>query len=90
MEAIREGVEDYEYLARLRDGIANAEKKGGPNQALDRARKLLNEVADRVCNAQGTDALRWTDEKDRNVADRVRVEILDALTELSARESRKF
>lgn len=84
MEAVRAGVEDYEYLVMLRNRVAEAEKNGASGPALDHARRLLREAADRVCNAKGTDALRWFDPKDRTVADRVRIEILEVLAQLSS------
>ena len=83
MEAIRESAEDYEYLVMLRDGVISADKRGVRSPALERARKLLTEAASRVCEAKGASGLNWSDEKDRNVADGVRVEILEMLVELS-------
>lgn len=82
MEAIREGVEDYEYLVMLRERIAEAEQRGVEARTLDRARQLLAGAADRVCGAQDTDALRWLEPKDRTLADRVRIEILETLAQL--------
>ena len=81
MEALRESVEDYEYLVMLRDAAG----RGSPGPALERARKLLAEAAPRVCDAKGASALRWAADKDRTVADKVRLEILQSLEELSAR-----
>jgi hypothetical protein len=82
MEAIREGVEDFEYLVMLRAGIAAAETRGGRDPALERAKQLLAEAAPRVCDSPGAQALQWAEEKDRGVADRVRLEILEALAAL--------
>jgi len=82
MEALREGVEDYEYLVMLRDRIAEAEKGGAKNKALENAKRLLAEAAPRVCCAPGANDFLWAQEKDRAVADRVRVEILEALVAL--------
>ena len=84
MEAIRESAEDYEYLVMLRAAVASADQPGVRSPALDRARKLLTEAAPRVCDAKGASALNWADEKDRGVADQVRLEILAALTELAS------
>jgi hypothetical protein len=84
MEAIREGMEDYEYLRILRDRIAELEKKGVQGDALAAAKTLLDTAADRViaCMKQGKD-INWKEAKDRTIADQVRVEILDALSSLS-------
>jgi hypothetical protein len=79
MEAIRESVEDYEYLGMLRDKIAAAGKAGRTGPALERARTLLAGAADRVLNAPGASVLTWSAPKDRGIADAVRAEILDAL-----------
>jgi hypothetical protein len=82
MEALREGVEDYEYLVMLRGEIAKAEKSAVKGSALDRAKKLLSEAPSRVCDAPGANALKWAAQKDRTVADKVRIEILETLTAL--------
>ena len=78
MEAIREGVEDYEYLVMLRDRIRTAP----PGPVRERAQKLLATAAERVLNAPGASELRWEQPKDRSIADTVRVEILETLTAL--------
>lgn len=82
MEAIREGVEDYEYLVMLRNQIASAEESGKKGPDVDNAKRLLTEAAGRVCSAPGANGLNWMDEKDRSVADAVRVEILNTLSAL--------
>ena len=79
MEAIRESVEDYEYLGMLRDKIAAADQAGQKGPALERARQLLAGAVGRVLNAPGASVLTWSAPKDRGVADAVRMEILDAL-----------
>ncbi|MCX5748859.1 MAG: DUF4091 domain-containing protein [Candidatus Saganbacteria bacterium] len=85
MEAIREGVEDYEYLCMLRDRVEQLEKQDVEDQAVTSARVLLDTAADRV-TAPITDVSlsRWDTAKDRTIADRVRREILEKLTELSS------
>jgi hypothetical protein len=50
MEAIREGIQDYEYLVMLRDRLAAAEKQGRGGALLEKARPLLNQAAARVCS----------------------------------------
>ncbi len=81
MEAIRESVEDFEYLVLLRDRIAAADKAGQKTPAVAHARRLLATAADRVLSATGADKLSWTAPKDRGVADAVRLELLAALEE---------
>lgn len=84
MEAIRESVGDYEYLVMLRDRVAEAERRTATPAGLDRARQLLARAAATVCDAPGAGQLHWRDAKDRAIADRVRLEILDLLVQLSA------
>jgi len=83
MEAIREGIEDYEYLRILRDRIAQLEKQGKRAPDLAAAKELLTSAADRVtaCMTE-RDKIKWEEPKDRSVADRVRVEVLDMLVRL--------
>jgi len=80
-EAVREGLEDYEYLRMLRDHAADMEERGRKKEAA-RARELLQSVIDEVCGA-GYDVklINWSAEKDRTAADRARVRILEALAE---------
>jgi hypothetical protein len=81
MEAIREGIEDFEYLRMLRDRVQTVESYGVTNNATTSARALLSSVADRVL-AGTSSKLLWMTPKDRTVADAVRVEILNALDQL--------
>ena len=91
MEALREGVEDYEYLVMLKTCLADVENAGRKNTALDRARRLLADATQRVCHAGGADDLDWQRQKDRTRADEVRREILDLLSKppLAGRPGRK-
>jgi hypothetical protein len=82
MEALREGVEDFEYLVMLRNRIAEGERTGARHQALERARKLLAEAPQRVGHAPGANGFMWAEEKDRTLADKIRIEILEALNAL--------
>jgi hypothetical protein len=80
MEAIREGVEDFEYLAMLEDAI-----KAKPNAepgTLDRAKKLLDEAPGRVLTPMSPQNFSWRPDVDRTTADTVRVEILQAIMAL--------
>ncbi len=83
MEAIREGMEDYEYLRMLRDRVAELRKQGTRGEALAAADALLSSAADRVtaCMEQAED-INWKEPKDRSIADQVRVEVLNALLAL--------
>ena len=83
MEAIAEGVQDYETLVMLCDRIAALEKRGKTPADLARARALLAGACDRVLAGAGTQGYRWDEPKDRTVADTVRVEILEVLTSLA-------
>lgn len=81
MEAIRESVEDYEYLAMLKSKLGQLEETR-QNPAIAAARKLLSEAADRVLNAPDAGKIYWNDPKDRGMADAARVQILEALEQL--------
>lgn len=83
MEAIREGVEDFEYLHMLRDRTRELEAKRLTSDDLAHARGLLESAADRVLAGQTSASLQWKTQQDRSTADRVRIEILNALTRLS-------
>jgi len=83
MEAIREGIEDYEYLRMLRDKIAEWEEKGVKSKAVDSAKKLVDTAADRVTSCMlKPDMIHWGRPKDRSIADAVRLEVLEMLVEL--------
>jgi hypothetical protein len=82
MEAIRESVEDFEYFVMLRRAAEQAKAAGRSAAAVAKAEVLLNGGAQRVLDAPGATMLRWRDKKDRTVADNVRREILEALSEL--------
>jgi len=82
MEAIRESVEDYEYLVMLRHALARAKAAGRADDAVAKAEVLLTAAAREVLGAAGADQLRWHDPKDRTKADAVRVRLLEALTAL--------
>jgi len=85
MEAVREGVQDYEYLRMLRDRTAGLAAKDPADPRLGPARKQLATAAGRVTACMTDPAqIHWTRPKDRTTADRVRIEILEALTNLPA------
>ena len=83
MEAIRESVEDFEYLSMLRDRIAAVENRQPIHALLTQAKKLLAGAADRVLLAEDASELEWRAPKDRSVADLVRVEIGEMLEKLN-------
>jgi hypothetical protein len=67
MEAIRDGVQDYEILKMLQR-FAKTEK--GERQA--EAEKLLTEGLKKVLEPIGINELSWHVDKDRTLADRLR------------------
>lgn len=89
MEAIREGIEDYEYLAMLAEAVAAAKDKNVDAAILERARVLLKDgpadVTDACFNNKG---FQWDETIDRDAADGVRVKILELLTNLQTAGSK--
>lgn len=85
MEAIRESAEDYECLVMLRTAVRRAEADGKGGSARARAQSLLERAADEVLGAPGVNHLSWHTPKDRAKADAVRIQLLEALTELVGR-----
>ncbi len=90
--AIFEGVNDYEYLLMLKDGIAAARKAGRNPDAVARAQKLLDELPDQVINAVRAGEPPVSDGQpgskkrlgDITACDAARVQILEALASLTA------
>jgi len=82
MEAIRESAEDYEYFVMLREALRRAKAAGAADALIRPAETLLRTAAAKVLAAPHAGKLRWHEPKDRRVADRVRVEILEALDSL--------
>ena len=83
-EAVREGIEDYEYLRMLRDRVEALTETGRPGAALARARRLLKELPGQVATYEAG-RIRWVSPKDRSGADTARVQILEALDALGRR-----
>ena len=75
MEAIRESVQDFEYLTMLRKRVGELEGGGQASPYLVQAKQLLTDAVKRVMSAEGATELDWLEEKDRSVADTVRIEI---------------
>jgi hypothetical protein len=82
MEAIRESVEDYEYFVMLKRAVERAKETGRSDAALAQAENLLETAAAAVVAVDGADQIRWHQPKDRTIADRTRVKILEALVSL--------
>jgi len=82
MEAIREGVEDYEYLYLLQQAVLQAPGNGIDPAVIQQARDLLENLPDRVLPPPDT-SIYWQDALDRTVADEARVEILQMLQQLT-------
>ena len=83
MEAIREGIEDYEYLRILHDRITELEASGVRSEAVQSAKKLLETAAERVTSCMtNANMIHWNQPKDRSIADAVRIEVLEKLVEL--------
>ncbi len=83
MEAIVESVRDYEYFMMLKDAIAAAKKRGAAKDIVLKAEKLLKAGPAEVLDAANASALDWTVAKDTTIADKVRLEVLNQLIDLS-------
>ena len=79
VEAIREGVEDFEYLAMLRDRVDELGRSDPNHAGLSEARTLLENGVTLVLNAPGATEMQWVPDKDRSVAERVRLSVADLL-----------
>ena len=78
-EAIREGVEDFEYLRLLREAVGRVKASGGDAAWQARAEALLEDgVAEAVKAVVASNQL-WQVEKDRSAMDAVRIRALDLL-----------
>ena len=83
MEAIREGVQDYEYFVMLRKRIRQLDRQGDKRPALEQARRLLIEGPRRVNEKITSASLSWSAKKDRSIMDKVRIRALELLNELN-------
>ncbi|MBU0639962.1 MAG: hypothetical protein KKB50_13925, partial [Planctomycetes bacterium] len=81
-EAVREGVQDYEYFVMLRKRVAELDGKGVTGPAVDAAKKLLTDGPAEVTSAINEKILDWSAPKDRGIMDRVRVQALETLKQL--------
>jgi hypothetical protein len=80
MQGIVEGVQDHEYLCLLCDRVKDLEQKGVKSEALAAARRLAERAVHDVTDGIRINAFRWEAPKDRSVADRFRIEILETLS----------
>ncbi len=82
-EAVREGVEDYEYFVMLRDRVTELEKAGNASPLLAQAKELYTTGVRKVVGNYDIGKLDWTNERDRTAPDKLRVQILDMLDKLA-------
>jgi CotH protein len=82
-EAIREGAEDFEYLAMLRERVASLGSTNPNRPGLSAARSLLDRATATVLGASGAGDLDWVADKDRSAAERIRIAIAESLDQLS-------
>ena len=81
-EAIREGIEDYEYLFMLRQAIQDAEQRGADAALIRQAQDLLDTLPGQVLPAPDA-TIQWAEPLDRSEADLARAQILDMLAALA-------
>lgn len=81
-EAVREGVEDYEYLSMLSSRVEELKKKGVSSESLSKAEELLRDLPSQVAGKYDQKAKAWSVEKDRSLADTARIKVLKILTTL--------
>jgi hypothetical protein len=79
-EALREAVEDYEYLYMLKNRITELKERGANSKALVAAEIFLDEIPQKVVDSSG--ASLWATTKDRTFVDKARKQILELLMEL--------
>jgi hypothetical protein len=78
-EAVREGVQDYEYLSMLRAALGKVKASGGDAAWQRRAAALLKDGVAEAIKDVAASNLTWQVEKDRSAMDAVRVRALDLL-----------
>ncbi|MBR4222760.1 MAG: hypothetical protein IKR81_16495, partial [Victivallales bacterium] len=79
-EAIREGVQDYEYMVMLRNRIAELRKQG-KNDLADQKQAVLDASLKRVIEFIIANGMDWKHEKNRSIMDQARIAILKALAD---------
>jgi Big-like domain-containing protein len=81
-QAIREGVEDFEYLAMLRLRLQAIHATDPNRPGLTEAGAFLDSAVAAVLHADGANDLQWDADKDRSAAERVRLAIASTLEAL--------
>jgi hypothetical protein len=79
-QAVREGIEDYEYLAMLRDAVQQAPGSG----VRDEAERLLSEAPSAVIGAPSA-GYEWSPGIDREAPDTYRLRVLSLLERMATR-----
>lgn len=82
MEAIREGIEDYEYLVMLKGLIDQRLANSAQDVSAQAAAKLLEQSVSRVLEGADLGTMYRRSSQDRTVADTQRLQILDAILRL--------
>lgn len=83
MEAIRDGVQDYEILVMLRRAMERAKKRKPYASSIAEAERLLTDGVRKVLEPIGIVQLRWHTDKDRTFADKAREQALQLLVRLT-------
>lgn len=83
LEAMREGVEDYEYFVMLQQAIKEAAAQGRAGTEVDLAGQLLESLPVSVCEAAAGEKKWHRPNVDRTLADEARIQVLAALTALT-------
>ncbi|MBI3921956.1 MAG: hypothetical protein HY318_11115 [Armatimonadetes bacterium] len=88
MEALREGMQDYELLLMLEKELSSL--SGDQESRVTRARQVLRDGLRQVLAIDDKDHWQWSVPKDRSTADRVRERILRVMLALKSVESERM
>lgn len=80
-EAIRESVQDFEYLVMLRDAIEAKKKAGVKSKVLEMAEKTLSDAVAKATDADGSSS-NWRNNNPHGILDECAVSVLRALSSL--------
>ncbi len=83
MEAIREGIQDYEYFQMLTKLVAQAKALNLMGAEIVQAESLLKSSAETVLNAAGASETKWDVAKDRSSADAIVEDIGESIGKLT-------
>ena len=78
MAAIREGIEDYELFVLADEVPRRTKGKTGESYA-KRTREIRDQLVERVLAQAGGRGFRWTEPRDRTLADGARIQLLKAM-----------